>query len=152
MFPSDADLIMSSFLRYCDERCSFGVRDLRSDQGAFSSVYYICDLASSISSSNPSIPVTTPLLIAQRYSKPSHFNIYINRTQSNTSQPTILELAVPEGRQNCYLAIICFLLSCQLLSDSNRGKGSDENDRERKRVPLLSTPLKELFVEVLGDI
>ena len=66
-------------------------------------------------------------------------------------------MAVPEGRQNCYLAIVCFLLSCQLLNDTHHGKGNEENigyndSRERKRATLLSTPLKELFVEVLGDI
>lgn len=121
-----------------------------------SSVYYICDHAGSVSSSNLSIPISTQILIAQRHINPSHFNIYINRTQTNSSQTTILELAVPEGRQNCYLAIMYFLLSCQMLNDTQRIKNNDENvgynDREKKRVTLLGTPLKELFVEVLGAI
>ena len=73
-----------------------------------------------------------------------------------------MELVIPEGRQNCYLAIICFLLSCRVFGDrhsssSESGAGEDlgkggKDGMYGKRSTLLAAPLKDFFVEVLGDI
>jgi hypothetical protein len=75
---------------------------------------------------------------------------------------------IPERRQNCYLAIICFLLACRVFGDrhSSSGEGSGgsggagedmgKSGREgiygNRSSTLLAAPLKEFFVEVLGDI
>jgi hypothetical protein len=65
-----------------------------------------------------------------------------------------MELVVPEGRQNCYLAIVCFLLSCQTFANHHRSSSDGDGGEGGggKRSTLLGAPLKEFFVEVLGDV
>ena len=118
----------------------------------FSGIHFQVDLAKS---SGPHGPVNarasrfaspsrlhhshSRIVLVQRASSNPHFNIYVD------SETPPIELAVPLGRQNCFLAIIYFLLAIEKYDCRGGTRG------HTGRTSSLPSALRDLFVDIFGE-
>ena len=83
--------------------------------------------------------------LVQRATHVPHFNIYVD-----TETPP-LELAVPPGRQNCFLAIVFFLLCMKKFDTHGQSKGHMGTVLSG-RSSSLPPALRDLYVDVFGEL
>jgi hypothetical protein len=90
-------------------------------------------------------PPQSRVLLVQRAVHSPHFNIYVD------SESPPMELVVPPGRQNCFLAIICFLL-CTEKFDQHSHKSSNSGSAFSGRSSSLPPALRDLYIDVFGEL
>lgn len=82
--------------------------------------------------------------LVQRAVHSPHFNIYVD----NETPP--MELAVPPGRQNCFMAIIYFLYCTEKFEQSSHK--SHSGSAFSGRSSSLPPALRDLYVDVFGEV